>query len=71
MKNKAIFPVFTNLGPIKEQYLVFDEKPDSACIIVPTGYPPFFGFGISGYSGSLTLTAGTFSSSRNTIEKIW
>ncbi|MCP4345970.1 MAG: hypothetical protein GY795_10650 [Desulfobacterales bacterium] len=71
LKNKAIFPIFTNLGPIEEQYLVFDEKPDSACIIAPAGYPPFFGFGISGYSGSLTLTAGTFSSSRNKIEKIF
>ena len=69
--NQALIPLFTNLGPIDEKRLVFDEKPTQAWVIVPTAFPPFFGAGISGYLGSLTLSGGASPTSLDTIESIF
>lgn len=68
--NKTLFPIFTNLGPIEESRLVFDKQPTSVIVLVPTGFPPFFGLGMSGYKGTLTLSAGTFKSTRTTVENM-
>jgi len=65
------FPIFTNLGPIEESRLVFDKKPINAWVIVPTGNPPFLGVGMSGYKGTLTLSAGTFKNTRDTVENMF
>jgi len=71
-KKNLMFPIFTNLGPMDDRRLVFDKKPPtSAWIVAPAGMPPFFGTGMSGYRGSLTLSAGTFSTSTDTIENVY
>jgi len=71
IRNQSIFPIFTNLGPIDESRLVFDQKPIDATVLVPTGHPPFLGIGMSGYAGTLTLSAGTFKTTHDTIEKMF
>lgn len=50
---------FTNMGPIEKETLMFGKKPPRrAWMLVPPIYPPIFGFGMSGYAGSLTLSSG-------------
>ena len=71
VRAESVFPIFTNLGPIEDQRLVFDERPESACVIVPTGHPPFFAAGLSGYRGTLTLTAGTFAQTHRTVNRLF
>ncbi len=64
----------TNLGPIDEARLNFGDAPVSrAEVIVPPAVPPFSFFGLSGYRGSLTLSAGIYESSveRETIEDLF
>ena len=50
----------TNMGPIDPGGLVFDEAPRAAWLLVPPIYPPQFGVGVTGYAGSLTLSAGVY-----------
>jgi hypothetical protein len=50
----------TNLGPIPPDCVTFDSPPASAWLLCPPIFPPFFGFGISGYAGSLTFSAATY-----------
>lgn len=69
--NHALVPLFTNLGPVDDARLAFDASPQEAWVIVPTGYPPFFGVGMSGYKGSLTLSVGALPTSRATIETVF
>jgi NRPS condensation-like uncharacterized protein len=50
---------FTNMGPLKKEDLTFGNKaPRKAWLLTPPIYPPLFGFGMSGYAGSLTLSSG-------------
>lgn len=69
--SRALIPLFTNLGPIHDGRLVFDEAPEEAWVIVPTGYPPFFGAGMSGYRGSLTLSVGALPTAQDTVEAVF
>ena len=50
----------TNLGPIPPECVTFDQPPTAAWLISPPIFPPLFGFGISGYAGSLTFSTGTY-----------
>ena len=52
---------FTNMGPIREDQVFFDRPAEKAWLITPAGYPPLFVFGLTGYKGTLTLSARTFS----------
>jgi NRPS condensation-like uncharacterized protein len=70
IKSRAIFPMFTNLGPIAPDRLRFDSPPVEARIMVPAGYPPFFGIGISGYNGGLTVSAAAFPETREKVNAI-
>jgi len=50
---------FTNMGPIKKDELQFgDITPIRAWLLPPPIHPPVFAFGMSGYDGSLTISAG-------------
>lgn len=69
-KNHAIFPIFTNLGPIDPQRLVFEQKPADVWVVVPAAFPPYFGIGLSGYEGSLTICAAAFPGSREVVDAI-
>ncbi len=61
-KNKTVFPIFTNLGPMGPDGLVFDRPATRAWIIPPAGFPPFCGVGLSGYNGWLTVSSASFPS---------
>jgi NRPS condensation-like uncharacterized protein len=59
----TVGPGFTNLGPIDNQVHNFgDPELVSAVMTTPGSCPPFFFFGMSGYSGTLTLSSGTYES---------
>ncbi|MDD5711265.1 MAG: hypothetical protein PHY31_00755 [Smithellaceae bacterium] len=53
----------TNLGPIIPERVDFEGPPAAACLLVPPVIPPLLGMGLSGYQGSLTLSAGVYPSS--------
>jgi NRPS condensation-like uncharacterized protein len=63
-------PFFTNMGPIRDESLAFGEiKPEKAWLLPPLTCPPVFFTGMSGYSGSLTLSSGLPLSSKPIAEK--
>ena len=41
-----------------------------ARLLPPPNYPPLFAVGISGYEGTLTLSAGVYSIQRNLVERL-
>lgn len=49
----------TNMGPIDPAVVTLDRPPVNAVLLPPPIFPPGFTAGLSGYDGSLTLTAGT------------
>ncbi|MBI5843500.1 MAG: hypothetical protein HZB23_02385 [Deltaproteobacteria bacterium] len=56
-------PAFTNMGPIeRESCRAWGKAPASAFLGVPTARPPWFAVGMSGYDGSLSLSAGFYPS---------
>ncbi len=63
-KNKTVFPIFTNLGPVGPDGLVFERPACRAWIVPPAGFPPFYGVGLSGYNGWLTVSTASFPSTR-------
>jgi NRPS condensation-like uncharacterized protein len=62
----------TNMGPIEPESVTFDGlRPASAWLLTPPIYPPFFGAGLSGYAGTLTLSAGAPSQALPHIESFF
>ncbi len=58
-----LVPVLTNLGPIDEESLdIGGVRPVAAEVLAPPIVPPFFGLGLSGYRGSLTLSCAIYPS---------
>lgn len=55
----------TNMGPIAEEDVDYDGSPYAARLLVPPMYPPLFAVGVSGYAGSISLTTGIYSSSKD------
>jgi NRPS condensation-like uncharacterized protein len=53
----------TNMGKIQPEQVSFGFPPVEARLLVPPVFPPFLGLGLSGYAGSLALSAGVFPSS--------
>jgi len=63
---------FTNLGPIDTESVTFEIQPFKAHILPPAAYPPTpFMFGLSGYNGTLTLSAGTYPTQKETVEQFF
>ncbi len=62
-------PGFTNMGEIDRDRVTFDVAPSSAILLTPPTYPPHFAAGMSGYAGTLTITAGAYHSQRNVVEQ--
>ena len=55
-------PAMTSLGPIEHDMAGFDgQSPVMAETFVPASVPPAIVIGLSGYKGSLTLSAGVYS----------
>lgn len=56
----GLYNSLTNMGPILPEQVTFDEPASDARLIVPPAFPPLLIVGLSGYTGSLTLTAGSY-----------
>ena len=50
----------TNMGPIDPESVTFGVAPVSAFMLPPPAYSPYFAVGMSGYKGTLTLSAGVY-----------
>jgi NRPS condensation-like uncharacterized protein len=61
----------TNLGNIEPQSVSFDHPPETAHVVCPPIFPPLFGAGLSGYRGTLTLSAGTVESAKGKVEELF
>ena len=60
---------FTNMGPIKPEEVTFNgARPARAWLLAPPATPPWLAAGVSGYDGTLTLSAGTAESLLPMIE---
>lgn len=63
---------FSNAGPVKTESVNFDAQPTAVRILPPTFYPdqPLL-FSLTGYDGTLTLTAGVYPSQKEDAEKFF
>ncbi len=70
MIKKKNFPnMLTNMGPIVPEKVSFSGMaPSRAWMLVPPIFPPVFGAGLSGYKGSLTITAGAPEPAKAAVE---
>jgi NRPS condensation-like uncharacterized protein len=59
---------FTNGGSIDPECVTLDHKPTSARLLAPSAYPPHLIVGLSGYAGTLTFSAGTYSSQKEVVD---
>ncbi len=50
----------TNLGPVKPIDVTFDQPAREAWVVCPPIFPPLCGYGVSGYAGRLTMSAGVY-----------
>jgi NRPS condensation-like uncharacterized protein len=63
---------FTNIGPIDTESVNFGLQPSKAHFLPPVTYPPApFMFSLSGYNGTLTLSAGAYPTQKDTIEQFF
>jgi NRPS condensation-like uncharacterized protein len=61
---------FTNMGPIDPTAVDFGSRPTEARLLPPVSQPPWFILGISGYGGTLTLSAGVYAVQRDLTERL-
>ncbi len=70
IRDMALFPVFTNMGCIERDHLVFGRAPVDAREFVPAAFPPCFGIGMSGFDGTLTISSAAFPATVERVDKI-
>jgi NRPS condensation-like uncharacterized protein len=63
-------PIFTNMGPLVNEHLLFDDFPASAHILGPVNLPPQFGMGVTSYGGALTLSTSVYAETREKVGEI-
>ncbi len=68
---RTIPDVLTNMGSIDPESVTFDARPTNAWFLPPPLYPPAFCVGLSGYAGTLTLSAGVYSEQKATVERFF
>jgi len=68
MARNNLVPGFTNMGPIDPASVTFDCEPANARLLPPPAYPPVFESGVSGYAGTLTISAGVYPTQRDVVE---
>ena len=61
----------TNMGPISPESVTFEALPVNACLLPPPLYPPLLLTGISGYKGTLTISAGVYPSQKDVTERFF
>jgi len=69
--NGAMRTNFINFGLISQDGVNFDSTPLNAWILTPPLYPPGFSVGVSGYAGSLTISAGVYPSQTQIAERLF
>lgn len=69
IKGHNLSPGFTNMGEIDRGSVTFDEAPSRALLLTPPTYPPHFSAGVSGYAGTLIITAGAYASQKAIVEQ--
>ncbi|MCP4696664.1 MAG: hypothetical protein GY862_07430 [Gammaproteobacteria bacterium] len=67
IKRHNFMNLFTNMGPISPDVTTFDTPATYACIHPPALYPPAFSIGLTGYEGTLTLSAGVFPAAMESV----
>jgi NRPS condensation-like uncharacterized protein len=58
----------TNMGAINPDHVAFETHPSNAWLLAPT-YPPGLMLGLSGYAGTLTLSAGVYPPQKEAVER--
>jgi NRPS condensation-like uncharacterized protein len=72
LRRQACDHALTNTGPIDPESVTFGTRPSMAHILPPQSHPPMpFIWSLSGYNGTLTLTAGAYPSQKETIERFF
>ena len=72
LKKHLVPNAFTNTGPINPESVNFDMLPSMARILPPPFHSPFPPlFSLSGYMGTLTLSAGAYPTQKEIIEKFF
>ncbi len=71
IQGRAQQPCLTNMGPINPDSVNFGIQPLSAWLLPPPFYPPDFIAGLSGYAGTLTLSAGVFPTQKSVVENFF
>jgi len=61
----------TNMGAISPESVSFGASPRNACMLPPPGYPPYLVGGLTGYEGTLTLSAGTYAAAGDTVDRFF
>jgi NRPS condensation-like uncharacterized protein len=69
IKERKIGHALTNMGPIDPDSVTFGARPVNAWLLVPPTYPPLLVAGMSGYAGTLTLSAGVYPTQEDIIER--
>ena len=62
---------FTNMGAIDTSKVSFDMPPVEASLLPPVNYPPSVICCFSSYNGSLTISAGAWSTQKEQIERLF
>jgi len=68
-KRASPLACLTNMGPIDPGSVTFDAPPRSAWLLPPPGYPPHFVAGLSGYAGTLSVSAGAYRAGKEVVER--
>ncbi len=69
--NTNMMNILTNLGPINEDELLFDENPLRAWVLPPAVFPPILGVGFSGYGGGLTLATSIYDCDHEIVKELF
>ncbi len=71
IKKHNFLNTLTNMGPIDPESVAFDSRPLNAWLWCPPGYPPWFWCGLSGYAGTLTLTASVYPTQKDIVKRFF
>ena len=72
MAEKGMVPdTLRNMGPIDPDSVNFGCKPSQARLLAPLASAPFLTLGVSGYEGTLTLSAGIDSSQEQLVNRFF
>jgi len=71
IKKGNLPPGLTNMGPISPQSVTFDAPALQAWFLPPPCLPPYFLSGLSGYRGTLSLSAGVHLHQKDVAERFF